>query len=192
MNAATLRDKLQVLADAGYDGIEYTSGLGINERYLVDQGYAYEPFSPFRKLRVAKVLRITTKGRQWLQDNPEAPPAPPPPAPAPPPAPEPVPDPEPEPEPEPVTPPAPPIDAPPAPAPPEPEALRRFQLAVEQAVGQHVSMPELVRALVPLAEEARTAGVLGGAGRVVLAMSKRNVRKWASRPTEFGLDQVDE
>ena len=58
-------------------------------------------------------------------------------------------------------------------------------------VGAHVSMRDMALDLVPLAEQARAAGVLGGAGREVLPLTKRNARKWADAPKQYGLEHVD-
>jgi hypothetical protein len=205
MDHAAQRDRLTAIDAAGSPGLFCPLGFTDEDRHLLDTGMVYVPLNPFRPFGPADRLKLTTDGRRWLRDNPAPPP--PPPAPAPQPDPEPDPDPEPEPIPSPAPPPTdgkpagssdlpadhlPADPAPPSDAPPETEAHKAFRRRVEAAVGMHVSMAELAKQLVPLAEEARANGTLGGPGRVVLAMSKRNVRKWAQHPTQYGLDGVDE
>lgn len=219
MSDEQLQAALQPIVDAGMNGLPLPNGTSLEQRELMDRGFAYQPVNVWNLFSAADRMVATSRGRSWLRERttPPAPPAPPPaPAPTPEPPPEPpvpAPDPDPDPEPEPANEPAPQL--PPArPAEPEPDhsmdvppvdgagdhggtsglvkAHAELMLGVKQAVAGSLNMATLVVALRPLQAAAREAGILGGASRQVLPITRRNAVKWSQEPTRYALQGVDE
>ncbi len=74
----------------------------------------------------------------------------------------------------------------------EAAAHAELMTGVRAAVAGAMDMRMLAAALKPLHAKAVQAGIVGGSGRQVLPLTRRNATKWSQEPTRYALQGVDE